>query len=268
MPTTPMVPFGPAPVSEIPLPDAPLETVVAQVRFQPILLIEQSTHVAPFQEALRHRYPGLRKENEVSLKISSKGVEQSEGTATVWRFDDTQGEWEVALGANFLSLVTRKYTSRKDFVSRFIEALTALSVHIAPGPVERLGVRYVDRISGEQLRSLPRLVRPELLGILWADLGEGECEQSISASSFVLDDGSAMTARWGLLKAHSTFDTFIAPVPSPSWILDIDIYSTGTMAFDPIAIAAKAELFARRVYDFFRWAVQPEFLEAYGGDVK
>lgn len=50
---------GPVP-AEVPLPDAPLVRVIAQVRFSEILDVEKREFVAGFQGASRHAYPILR----------------------------------------------------------------------------------------------------------------------------------------------------------------------------------------------------------------
>ncbi len=47
---------------EVPLPNAPLARVLAQIRFPPILSIRKADSVADFQEALRTEYPNLRRD--------------------------------------------------------------------------------------------------------------------------------------------------------------------------------------------------------------
>jgi hypothetical protein len=50
-------PLVATPPPEVPLINAPLVRVIAQVRFPPILSIEQQAFVGSFQEAIRAEYP-------------------------------------------------------------------------------------------------------------------------------------------------------------------------------------------------------------------
>lgn len=261
--TQPESPFADDPVEEVHLDRAPLDKVVAQVRFSPIFMVENPSFIAEFQNALRPSYPVTEREAEIGLRISSKGVEPAQGAETIWKFRSKDATWEVALGASFLSLVTTAYTTRDDLLARFREAVDALARYIEPADTQRLGLRYVDRLPGDAA-SLERLVRPALLGILREDLGDGECTQSISSSNFALADGAEMSARWGLLKPQQTFDLFIAPRDEPNWVLDIDLYSTMPMPIEASALTKALEQFATRIYRFFRWAVTPDFLRDYG----
>ena len=59
---------------EVPLNDAPLVRVIAQLRFPEILSVEQREFVAPFQEATRSRYPVLRQEQTHRASAGAGGV--------------------------------------------------------------------------------------------------------------------------------------------------------------------------------------------------
>ncbi|MGD8207441.1 MAG: TIGR04255 family protein, partial [Thiohalocapsa sp.] len=57
---------GPPP-AEVPLSDAPLVRVIAQVRFPLVASVEKGDFIAPFQEAIRAEYPVLRPEQNRSV---------------------------------------------------------------------------------------------------------------------------------------------------------------------------------------------------------
>jgi uncharacterized protein (TIGR04255 family) len=59
---------GPAP-AEIPLPKAPLVSVIAQVRFPTLLTVPVAERIIGFQEAIRDRYPYLNRE-DVPTKVT------------------------------------------------------------------------------------------------------------------------------------------------------------------------------------------------------
>jgi len=261
-------PFGDDPLAEVPLNAPPLVAVIAQVRFPPIASIADQAFIGPFQEALRSTYPVLRPEREVVLAFTPNGAVQAPESGVVWRFTDLEDNWKVSLAPSFLSLDVGQYTSRIEFVARFRSALQALQNHIDPQVMDRLGVRYVDRLElTEDLPDLGVLVRPEVLGAAAHDLGGATAvSRSISDSEFHSSDG-VMRARWGVLPANIALDPFHGEPPArPSWLLDLDMYTgTGPRAFSVEDVAALTESFAERIYRVFRWAVSNELLKHFGG---
>ena len=255
------------PPDELPLTDAPLVRVIAQVRFPDILSIESPAFVAPFQEALRADYPVLRQERVQGASFGPDGVSAT-APPVVWRFSDEDGDWRVSLSSGFLTLETARYESRSDLLSRLRALLAALEEHVAPRVVDRIGVRYIDRIVGGALEDIAELVRPELLGVVATDMG-ARAEHSLTESVFRLSGSDVLLARWGAVPANASADPdAIEPVLERSWILDLDVSTTERVSFGVDAVAATAERFAERAYTVFRWAVTPAFLRRYGGDVR
>jgi len=253
---------APLPV-EVPLERAPLVRVIAQVRFPLVVAIEQRDFVAPFQEAIRSKYPVLRQEQTRGVLVSQAGVAPVPAQ-TAWRFGDVQSHWRVSLAPDFLALETTAYTSRSDFLARLREVVVALDNHIEPKVIDRLGVRYIDRIVGAPVGNIVKLVRPEIRGITGTPAAS-HAVHALSESMFTLD-GSRVLARWGLLPAGATVDpSAIEPTNEPSWILDIDMFSSESMPFAVDFVVDNTRQFAERVYTFFRWAVTDDFLRLYGG---
>ncbi len=256
---------GPLP-TEVPLPDAPLIRVIAQLRFPTIAAIERIEAVAPFQEAMRDRYPVLREEKTLNVAFGPGGMQQPE-PQRLWRFAETatptQG-WTVALTNGFLALEATKYTSRHDFMSRFSEALTALGEVFRPSGMDRLGVRYIDRIQGVPVANISALVRTDILGIAALAIG-AHAHYTLTDTMFSID-GAHLHARWGKVPPKSTIDpTAINPVDDESWLLDLDAFTEEKAEFDVAQIVGRARGFAERIYAFFRWAVTDEFLRHFGG---
>ena len=54
----------------------------------------------------------------------------------------------MSLSPDFLAPETTAYTSLTDFVGRLKDVVTALEQHIGPTLVDRLGIRFIDRVSG------------------------------------------------------------------------------------------------------------------------
>lgn len=251
------------PPAEVPLKDAPLVRVIAQVRFPAILAIEQRDFVAPFQEALRATYPVLRQEQTQGLLLSPTGVAQAK-PQIAWRFSDVAGHWRVSLTPEFLALETTRYTSRSDFFQRLLAVVEALDEHASPKVIDRLGVRYIDRITGAAVDDIGDLVRAEVRGIT-GTIAAAHATHALSESMFQLPDARVI-ARWGQLPAGATVDpAAIEPAPEKSWILDLDMFSAAPMPFSVDHVVLEAQRFAERIYTIFRWAVTTDFLTRYGG---
>jgi uncharacterized protein (TIGR04255 family) len=255
------------PPPEVPLPSAPLVRVIAQVRFGLVVSIEKREFIAGFQEAIREEYAVLRQETASNLLVNVRGQADVEvRTNTVWRFHDLERRWRVTLAADFMALETSHYTSRADFLERFARLLAALEQHVKPGVLDRLGVRYIDRITGAPLEALATYLRPALLGALGTAVRE-HARVAVSEGLFDLpEEGGQMRARWGVLPANATVDpNAIEPVEERSWVLDIDAFSQGERSFVAGEITQQARALTERIYAFFRWSVTDDFLKYYGG---
>ncbi|NMQ29137.1 TIGR04255 family protein [Candidatus Accumulibacter phosphatis] len=256
-------PFVAALPAEVPLKDAPLVRVIAQFRFPEILSVEQRDFVAPFQEAIRRTYSVLRQEQTQGILLSPSGAAPAK-SQIAWRFSDTEGFWRVSLTPEFLALETTKYVSRSDFFGRLKSLAEALDEHIEPGQLDRLGVRYIDRITGDAVDDIAKLVRPEVRGIT-GTIAATHAVHALSESMFELPEARVL-ARWGCLPPGATVDpAAIEPENEKSWILDLDMFSSAPMPFIVEDVVAEAQRYAERIYTVFRWAVTDDFLVRYGG---
>lgn len=265
-----MVNFNPLtapPPKEVPLDDAPLVRVIAQVRFPPILSIEKKDFVGSFQEAIREKYPILQPEQTQGFALSPQGVVPIAPQVT-WRFVDTinSWNWRVSLAPNFVALETNSYLSRSDFLERLENILFALNESFEPPIIERFGLRYIDRVVGQNFQDISSLVKPEIAGMMNADFRE-YIHQSINESLFIIPDGGKqIVARWGTMPGGTTFDPeSIEAVAEASWVLDIDMSISRNRQFCVEQLMSEAQHFAERIYTFFRWAVKDDFLRRYGG---
>jgi len=251
--------------AEVPLPKAPLVRVIGQVRIPPVLSLEKREFIAPFQEAIRSTYPVLRPEQTQGIVLGPQGV--APGPKQIaWRFSDVDGGWRVSVTPEFVAIETTSYTSRDDFLKRLRFVLDAFAEHVEPAIVQRLGVRYVDRVTGEALADISKLVRQEALGIVATPLSE-HARHSLTETVFALPESKEqLLARWGKLPAGATVDpNAIEPIDEASWVLDIDMFSNEEHPFVPEEIVNTARRFTERLYTVFRWAVTDDFLRRYGG---
>ena len=257
-------PLTAQPPEEVPLKDAPLIRVIAQVRFPPILSIEKKDFVGSFQEEIRYEYPILQHEQTQTVVFGPQGVVQPAFQLT-WRFIDTAGSWRVSLAPNFMALETTAYSSRRDFLERLERLLIAFEQSFNPQIIERFGLRYVNRLIGQDLQDISSLVKPEIAGLMGAEFIE-DIHQTVNESLFVIPNGGEeIIARWGLMPGDVTFAPDIEPVAESSWILDIDMSLSKNREFSIEELMSEGRCFAERIYTFFRWAVKDEFLRRFGG---
>ena len=254
---------GPPP-AEIPLPRAPLVLVVAQVRFPQITSISRSDFVGPFQEAIRAEYPILRREETHDMVIQHGGIAKGRSSA-IWRFSEADGPWRVALAEEFVALETHQYSSRDDFISRLERVLSALAEHATPSQADRIGVRYIDRLTGRDAEDLPSLVRPEIAGVLGAAVAS-KTYQAVSQHLFELEGDNRLLARWGRVPPDRGFADAVPPVDTRSWVLDLDAFRDGAVPFSSMDLANQARELSERIYTFFRWSVTREFIRRFGGE--
>lgn len=265
MPGTAQHPFSGPPPDTIPLDPPPLAQVLVQVRFSATPAVVLDEFFAPVQRALSDRYPIASKDHEVLFPMGPNS-EQGMQTSQLWRLRDDTSTWRVTVAPVFASLETSAYPGHEEFFLRFEEVLALVGEHLQPARVERLGVRYVNRLDEPQdIARLEELVRPEMCGIASLDDSGVVPEHAFTQSLFVL--GSArLAARWGILPPGTTTDPALTPTDRTSWLLDIDVFDEEPRAFDVVALRQTAYEYSRHEYQFFRWAIQPEFLLRFGAD--
>ncbi|MDK1494074.1 TIGR04255 family protein [Sinorhizobium sp. 7-81] len=244
---------------EIPLANAPLARVLAQVRFPEIQSVQDKSFVAPFQERIRKLYPRTMTDTLNGFLVGSPHLVST----NIWRYLDADG-WRVSLSDSFMSLETTKYTSRKDFTSRFLFLLQQLAETVGPTHTNRIGIRYVDQVLLDESESMSGMLRKEMIGV--KDIF-GKTHHMISELEGASKEGGVLV-RWGHMPAMASHDPDIMiPIDKPSWFLDVDsykIHESETVAFNPEEVADLTYSLATRAYTIFRWSVTDQFLDRYG----
>lgn len=187
--------------------------------------------------------------------------------ASLWRLSSLDDDWTIVIARDFLAIETSSYTSRDDFLQRFERVLDAMTkAGLSPVVSDRLGVRYIDRIEGEDMISdLPLLVRRELLGVGDVELPErSEIIGSVSQTHLRIDD-MQIRAGWGLLPPNAVMLPGIDGVDVKTWVLDVDVFTERVKPFSVEDVVSETTVAADHAYRFFRWAVTDEFLRRHGG---
>lgn len=251
---------GPAP-EERPLAMSPLARVVVQARFSSVLKIDSKEGVAPFQELVRKQYPLLEQvtSHGLQMEVSASVPNFRPIASNVWRFSDASKAFVASLTSDAITLETSVYPGRHAFMQRWEQLLHWVENTYSPGLAVRAGIRYLNRIDGEALGNLPEWIAPNLIGVALPEYRE-HVSQALSEASLAIEEGT-MLLRWGILPPNATIDPgFMEPVPTTSWLLDIDAISTDQHAFEAEALAVTYQRLSERAYAVFRWVMTDEGL--------
>lgn len=157
----------------------PLDKVICQLRFSPILKID-SELPSEFQEMVRKDYPGFEEATEFQHEISAlmnKNIPLGDinpVTKTTsnknYAFISDDGFWKLNLTRTFLSITTTKYTKWEEFMTRFRAPIEALESIYAPPKYTRIGLRYIDVFCRSKFElsqsNWDELIKPQYIGLL------------------------------------------------------------------------------------------------------
>lgn len=245
-----------------------LAEVICQLRFPEILSLQANLPV-DFQEAIRDEYPrySSRKETPAPKLTGTPGnlnLEKQE-PITNYQFASADGVWRVNLTSRFISLSCSKYTYWEDFAARLDKPLAAFIKIYHPAYFERVGLRYLNFISRNELglegTPFSELFQPCYLGPLAEEdvpeTGIGRCsvdtEMAIRGGCRVkLHAGPGMVKRGGQADSELKF------------VFDQDLFMPGQLAVNLSAGAlqtlhAQADsIFRGAITDTLHNAMDPE----------
>lgn len=265
-------PFDSPEPGNVPLPDAPLVRVLAQVRFPQFsqFLSEEVQIARKFAALVAEDYPLFEEGVETVFMLTPNGVTPQPGGSKLWRLRAADTSWQVSFAQNFVALETTAYVRRSDFTSRFLKVWEAFRSVARPPFIERAGIRYTNRIERpEVLDQVGRYLRPEVAGVIGVAMNVGTLERTVSESLYRFEDGSEFQARCARLPAGVSLEPTLTPANVASWTLDLDSFhgwGPGGHAGD--AIDEELLTLGLRCYQFFRWATTPSFLTEFGGAVE
>jgi uncharacterized protein (TIGR04255 family) len=263
--TPPPGPFSGLPIEEIPLSQAPLVRVLAQVRFENMAIFKKPNFINPFVETMLSKYPLLEEGHETEISIGPGGVSKTESSNPIWRLRSIDHEWTVTVSAGSLAIETTNYERRTDFVSRFEDVCNAFLNCVGRSVVMRLGVRYTNQITDNAftIAELSQFFKPEVRGGLSIPIDDATIQHVINDSSFLVESHSVQS-RWGILPPRGIFDPTLQPLEHASWFLDIDCSTTASVRMEADVLATEADTLSKRAYGIFRWLVTDELLKSCG----
>jgi len=237
----------------------PLDRVICQLRFPPILKIDAEIP-AEFQDKVRTEFPNYSEKTEFKIEPSPriKGqipvellsqVLQSTSTKN-YEFSSEDGQWKINLTRTFIALTAHKYERWENFKKKLEIPLTALNEIYSPVHFSRIGLRYMDVIQRSTLGldgvSWTELLQPHILGFL----GSPEISEFVknleSAYEIALSDKES-TVRMVTRLVEDEDKSEIC------YMIDSDFFNSKKMSINDTI--SKLDYFNRRASRLIQWCI-------------
>ena len=237
----------------------PLDRVICQLRFPPILRIGAEPPVE-FQDRVRKEFPHYSEKNELAMGIPSRVREQipHELLGEILRTADTKnhefssedGQWKVNLTRTFIALSTDRYEVWEDFKKKLEIPLTTLINVYSPAHFSRIGLRYRDVIQRSILGldgvSWTDLLQSQILGVLVDSEIERSVQNLESVYEISLPDGES-TVR---LSTQLTRDRNRNEI---CYVIDSDFFMAKKIPTDDVI--GRLDDFNKHASRLFRWCI-------------
>jgi uncharacterized protein (TIGR04255 family) len=235
----------------------PLDLVICQLRFPPILKIDTEIP-ASFQDLVRKEFPNFKETTEVAIEfppgqstqIPLDVLRQMLPSNKNYEFSSEDEVWKINLTRTFMALSTKDYRRWREFKEKLEIPFKALCKSYSSDYLSRVGLRYIDVIRRSKLGlddiHWKDLLSPYIAGPLNStDVGpfvknfESKYEINLDTSGLV-----RITTKFVELKEENNEICFM---------IDMDIYNQ-----EKINIASAMTLldsFNLRAHRFFRWCI-------------
>jgi len=238
----------------------PLDQVVCQLRFPPILKIDSEVP-ADFQDRLRSDYPNLSEASLFNVQVP-KGVDassiplefvkqmvQSSGNKN-YEFSSEDGQWKVNLTRSFIALTANKYKRWEEFRDKLVGLLGKLVDIYSPAYYTRIGLRYIDVIRRSVLGlsdiNWNDLLTPYILGVMGSpDVGNDVQSHESSYEINLSDEKSIVRMITKLVKAANDSEE--------CFMIDSDFYNSNKIEIS--AAIEKLDYFNSRATRLIQWCI-------------
>ncbi|MEW5870995.1 MAG: TIGR04255 family protein [Chloroflexota bacterium] len=242
----------------------PLDPVICQFRFPPILSIDNELP-SKFQEAIRKQYPlfGERLEvkfnlpSELKAAIPQELLELPSGSSKNYEFISEDETWKINLTNSFLAVSTSQYTRWEEFKTHFAKPLAALLEVYEPSFFTRIGLRYVNTIKRSVIGvdNIPwsDLLNPYIVGSLSEpNIADHVLGTSHTTEIRLSDSVSIVRIRDGLIEAASTGEA--------CYRIDNDFFIEGK--FDVSKATEQLDYFNQKGSCLFQWCITDRLRDA------
>lgn len=245
----------------------PLNQVICQLRFPPILKIEEALP-SGFQDRIRHEYPlfvdkqpdeaGIELPPEIAKAVGSMGIGfPFQSGKRSFEFSSIDQVWKVSLTRDFLALATTDYKTWQDFHRHLQTPLEALLSEYDPNSYVRIGLRYRDVIDKDELglKEVPwkSLLQPHIAGELATDIEEQFIKKLATDFLVELKDSIGhVRIRHGLAENKSAQRNV--------YVIDADFYTDELT--EKNHVIDKLNKFNREAGHLFRWCITEQLHSA------
>ena len=242
---------------DIALERAPVQEVICQVRFRPILAIVEKPPTI-YQDKLRRKFPGYKIRRGLNLEGLQPSSVVAELTPNEYVFFTADETMETTLGLNFIALRTTAYSDWNAFRETMGDVHKAFGSIYQEVDVTRIGLRFVNELTHDNTGTKSA---HELVSILNPELGrliENDAWTTALKSQVILSldsDGAFLTLRSGF-EAET----------SPRILLDFDYYAEGNPAqkLTPARLLKTLNRYHNFIYDAFRWTLRENEISRFG----
>ncbi len=242
----------------------PLEEVICQLKFPPILRIESESPAA-FQESIRGSYPLFSERPRERLPVPdevAKLIAENIPLALAnpsYEFASADAAWKITLTRDFLALTSTKYQKWEEFCEYLETPLNALTEIYSPSFYTRIGLRYRDVIKRSELGlggfGWRSLLKPHITGELSLEEIAPRIKHVAREIVIVLEDEtSKVRIRHGLARSGKNGEE--------CYVVDSDFFrSQRTEAGNVNELLAT---FNRQAGRLFRWCITEQLHKAMG----
>jgi uncharacterized protein (TIGR04255 family) len=149
-----------------PLKNPPVYFTVVQVRFNALLKL--ADYLPAIQEAMRKGgYPDFAHQSSVGIQISIQDGQPRPSPIQQdrYKFGDVQRTHAFWLDADSLTLQSTDYGHFDKFADTFLKGLSIVHDIVTLDYTERIGLRYLDRVTPRAGDDVSQYLAPEVLGL-------------------------------------------------------------------------------------------------------
>ena len=237
----------------------PLAEVVCQCMFPRVLAIDEGIP-ATFQREMGPNYPFVETREVVSFSMNLPG-ELSPAKRVHYLFSTEDRRFTVALSSEFIAISTSNYKQWAEFKTHIEAALEALAGSYAVPIFTRIGLRYIDVVSKEDLGLgdclWKDLFRSSALGLFGEDDIKAEALlEMTSVTALALDDV-------GKAQIRTSFSRSLEGRKNLSFTIDSDFFEENPVKGTGDAIRVLSE-FNKDAGRAFRWFITERLHDALG----
>lgn len=239
--------------------ESPLQEVVCQLRFHPILKIAIAPP-ADFQDLIRKDFPVVGQEPGAQISVVGGKPVISATNERAWQFKSANEASVVSLTSSFVALKTSQYSDFRTFNEQLLSVIRAFETAYKPPFYVRVGLRYVNRWIIPRDGGMP---------VAWADLLNNYLAGLFADP--VLRDGIVEAKHHLVLQTehgqvgcrYSRDVGDLDGKAAEQFTLDFDHYVTGQI--DPKNVQSLLAGSNDTVYRLFRWCLTEKGFEVLRG---